>query len=324
MTSMGLAAASTVPLSEPSLLMHVALAGLFALIVAFVAAIISLAMCADDKATFWVGGTVFVLCAAVFVVGAHKIHSDKVADFDAQPAARAAASVRASGEALWRLSGHPHSDVRVAVAANRVTAPGVLDILSVDPDTDVRIAVAANPVTLGGTLAVMAEDREAAVRRCVGENHSTPSEVLAVLASDPDPLVRLAVFANPSVDEDVILAEAVRELKPHLGAPYVDDGQAVARRVAVAVDVTVEAELLEVLSRDPAAAVRASVASNSSTGLDVLGRLAADPDRGVSAAALKTLTDTRRDHPSSDPLLERHRHSKHWDSANRDNRRSEP
>ena len=239
------------------------------------------------------------------------------------PRRRAAASVRASGEALWRLAGHPHSDVRVAVAANRVAAPGVLDILSVDPDTDIRIAVAANPATPSGTLAVMAEDPEAAVRRCVGENHSTPSDVLAVLASDPDPLVRLAVFANPSVDEDVILAAAVRhESKSHLGAPYVDDGQAVARRVAVAVDVTVEAELLEVRSHDPAAAVRAAVASNPSTGLDVLGRLVTDPDPGVAVAALKTLTDTRRDHPSGDSRLERS--GKHWDSDNSKHRRSKP
>ena len=241
------------------------------------------------------GVAVFALSAPGFIFGAHKIHNNKVADFDVQPAALAAASVRASGEALWRLAGHPHSDVRIAVAANRVTAPGVLDILSVDPDTDVRIAVAANPATLGGTLAVMAED--------------------------PDSRVRLAVIANPSVDEDAILAAAARhESRPHLGASYVDDGQAVARRVAVAVDVTVEAELLEVLSHDPATEVRAAVASNPSTGLAVLGRLAADPDPGVSAAALKTLTDTRRDHPSGDSRLEWS--GKNWDSDNSKHRRS--
>ena len=333
MISMILAAASTAQTAEPMpLWLHVQLALLFALMAGGFASLIAAPTWRSDKVVIWVGAAVFVLSAPGFVFGAYKIHSNKVADFDVLPAAAAAGSVRASGEALWRLAGHPHSDVRVAVAANRVAAPGVLDILSIDPDSDVRVAVAANPATPSGTLAVMAEDPEAAVRRCVGENHSTPSEVLAVLASDPDPRVRLAVFANPSVDEDAILAAAVHDgSEPRFGGSFVDDGQAVARRVAVAVDVTVEADLLEVLSRDPAAAVRAAVAANPSTGLEVLGRLAADPDPDVSAAAIKTLTSTRRDHPSGGPRYgwdgvhdQDSGNTKHWDSSNSKDRRSEP
>lgn len=94
--------------------------------------------------------------------------------------------------------------VRLVLACNPHTAPGVLEKLASDADYKVRAHVAENPETPLSILVKLANDESAEVRLAVSENPKADASLLEKLAKDPNEDVRLGLAENPRVPSKIL------------------------------------------------------------------------------------------------------------------------
>ncbi len=159
--------------------------------------------------------------------------------------------------------------VRQAVAHRPGVSRNILGVLARDPKWQVREAAAGNPGTLRRGLDLLSHDPVLAVRRAVARNERTPKGTLEALSRDSNHLARREVASNR--------ATAARVLK------------SLVRRdnliYEVAGNPAASPELLrEIRDKRAYQTLRVRLALNPSTPLDLLHRLAEDPDKGVRHA----------------------------------------
>lgn len=207
---------------------------------------------------------------------------------------------------LERLSCDPELDVRQQVAHNSNTPPEVLDRLAGDPGRNVRWTVARNPHTPAAALTRLAQDSDRVVRQGVARNPKLPTDLFNLLASDPHQAVRLTLARHSKLPRTA-LTQLSNDAEPEIRA-------AIARHPECPIDVRVslQADLasnqarsgnpsdlqnveysgpaslsLEHQAEDSRPLVRAAVAAQPHTSLEVLKRLAEDDDAQVRAAVAR-------------------------------------
>ena len=149
----------------------------------------------------------------------------------------------------------------------------VLTQLADDPEELVRKYVAANPSTPVEVLMRLADDSEKWVLEGLAENPSTPVEVLTRLADHSEERVLKSLAQNPSTPVEVLTALASKEGYRQA----VTWNPTVKALVDEAKESTDEARLSE-LGRVSPPTVREAVARNPHTPVEVLTRLADDPE----------------------------------------------
>ncbi len=163
---------------------------------------------------------------------------------------------------LRKLSTDDDVRVRESVAMNDSCTTELLHMLSEDINPHVRYYVSTNPNTAVETLEVLADDNVNFVQGGVAENHNTPPHVLRYLFThfnkinfldieiDTTNGVKIAenIAANPNTPQD-ILDSLFLEKSPNI-------------RAGLARNPKTSVEILSKLSKDFFAIVRGSVASN--------------------------------------------------------------
>jgi hypothetical protein len=184
-----------------------------------------------------------------------------------------------------RLAGHPHAEVRRAVAANEATTPHVLAMLisgdglppaerclvcdsraipythdphCPDPDCDLRAGAACT----GSHESAFHELAEQALR-----NAATPVEVLLGFTDHPSVLLRCGLAAR-------------RDLPPHAALRLARD-PVPAVRADLAENPAIDDAVIRVLAADRGHDVQRSLARNPRVPLDVLSHLAATTRTGA-------------------------------------------
>jgi 3-methyladenine DNA glycosylase AlkC len=155
---------------------------------------------------------------------------------------------------IEKLSRDAYEDVVAGAAANPSASHSILEALSKDKRGEVREEVAGNPSSSLAVLELLSRDKNERVRRNVAENPSSSDQILAILAKDKDSDVR----------ESAITRQKVNLVNPN-DSDYLNIG----------------ADLLEELSSDPKALIRARIAEHPNTSSETLETLANDYDSSV-------------------------------------------
>lgn len=194
------------------------------------------------------------------------------------------------------------------IAKAKSTPVTTLTWLSDNPNIEVRKATAGNANTPGAALRKLSKDWDASVRLAVLDNAKVPIDVITDLSNDTNPLVSLrACYAlderRKSVESALSKtpppAQTVKDI-PNLQAynKYMQPGaaqnlslqttpEAIEFLKLVAERQSTPPQRLAELSNHPSAEVRASIALNCNTPLNVLWRLSLDVDPIVKSALTK-------------------------------------
>jgi hypothetical protein len=200
------------------------------------------------------------------------------------------------------LAADPDPDVRCEIAENSLTSAAVLETLSADPHPYVRIQVAGNASAPISALEKLSTDSDSDVRRRVACNSSTPKEVVKGLSADSDLSVRRDVTRQlmPYMSSRADIRQAELEMsaehfdKTAAGGARPEVLAALANhnarsvRMAVALNASTPAAVLEVLATDWASGVRGNVARNSTTPKALLETLAHDEEYSVRGAVAQS------------------------------------
>jgi len=204
---------------------------------------------------------------------------------------------------LTRMARDKSAVYRREAAENLKTPVEILHRLAIDEDSYVRSSVAGNSNTPVVVLEVLAKDANPSVRARVTGNPNTPVEVLDVLANGYGADVLCSLVGNPNTPIEKIeqalaressgsgyhsvLAPAARRL---LGSKAADPSSPYQKEWyerfcrSLASNPTCPDGMLQSLSKDKSANVRAGVAINPACPIAMLERLARDKDVGVRAA----------------------------------------
>lgn len=142
-------------------------------------------------------------------------------------------------------------------------------------------------------LAILANDEEWAIREMVAGNEHASAETLRKLASDSNYYVQLNVVGNPSTPPDVLDTFASRDdfarlvaanpaISAETAAELIKDGYII--RTELAKNTGISPSMLEQLSGDIEASVRAAVAQNPLTPDSIIEKLATDKTESVRYA----------------------------------------
>ncbi len=188
---------------------------------------------------------------------------------------------------LDQLSVDPDAEIRLAVAANSSTPPASLARLAADPSAKLRQRVAANASTDMATLQRLMIDSQDDVREAVAKRRGCPVDILHTLAKE-DSYVGFCATHNGSMPKG---AKYLWRRRRRGGATEVEDNKTEAQHAAEEEELDrcykitrskeVTAVQLAELSMHANATVRSNVAYNAQTPVEILTRLAADPEQGV-------------------------------------------
>lgn len=172
---------------------------------------------------------------------------------------------------MHRLRQHPAPGVREVLATRSDLPEGIATALGADDADRVRRALARNPATPTSVLERMA-DRGVKERRWLAQNQGLSERLVQRLVHDPSEAVRKKMADNVSISEQFLEQLAVH------------DPSSVVRHVAIHNEALSEATL-DALSRRTQPWIRA-IASRRSTSGDMLERLSSDPCALVRAAVV--------------------------------------
>jgi Leucine rich repeat variant len=191
-------------------------------------------------------------------------------------------------EYLRQLSDRPYLADSIAKASN---IPQNLLLELLDIDAGFRQAISRNPNAPHSLLLELSKDSNSTTRNWVAENPSTPLDILLTLTNDgalnnPNfpALERYRVtlennLANERQNASTLIANL--PLKTKLSLTQVVEGSELPAKLAIARDLQTPIDILERLAQDPNEDVRATVASNRSLPLATLLKLADDSSRKV-------------------------------------------
>ena len=187
---------------------------------------------------------------------------------------------------IEKLSRDADEDVVAGAAANPSASYAVLESLSKDKRGAVREAVAGNPSAILAVLELLYLDNNERVRRNVAENPSLSEQILAILAKDKASDVREAAVTQQkakmlSPDDSEYLnidVDILQELSTNSKASI---------RARVAEHPNTSSETLENLADDFNSKVRCEVAGNPSTSKQIMEILATDEETAVRRRVLQ-------------------------------------
>ncbi|GAA1557671.1 hypothetical protein GCM10009827_093250 [Dactylosporangium maewongense] len=207
-----------------------------------------------------------------------------------------ASAAHTPAEVVAQLADDPEKDVVDEAARSPAMTATLAERLARHPHTRVRMALAANEATPGGVLAALARDgahppaeacpgcdgthqpadweacdggHESAVRgiqSMAAGNRSTPAPALVLLARHPDSWVRWAVAARPDLPQDEY-ARLATDPVPEV-------------RHAIAANPAVDVATLRSMAADPTPGVQQCLMHNPNVPLDILTGLAATTRTG--------------------------------------------
>lgn len=205
-------------------------------------------------------GTFYALHRIAAIPGAHPAALRTLAEHPTEAVrAASAGNPRCPQAVIARCALHdPIASVNIAAARNPSCPRAVIDAAARTDNHDIRGAAASNPSCPPRTLAGLLDDPEIAVRAAAASNPNCGPGTVAAFAADRDYRVRAAAAANPRCPPAVLDALAVSD----------------ATVAAAASNPSARPELLRSLARRREPAVKRAVALNRSTPQDALDELA--------------------------------------------------
>lgn len=138
---------------------------------------------------------------------------------------------------ISRFADDPYPPIRKFIVQHESTSVTVLERASRDPAVSVRIAVASHNKVAQSALEILAKDESSDVREAVAKHRNTSEGTLLKLADDPDGHIRMVVARRPHLPESVFNAIAQ--------SPFFE------YRREIVLNLTCPLELLEKLANDP-------------------------------------------------------------------------